>query len=220
MKISRLQSLLMLLGSVCVGSAAHAAGDRGPGMELGADVIYQLSQDVDFKGGSHASLDDDFGFAVTFGYRFSSRLELQASIDWQNTDYDVDLVTQLGTHRAGRGTMEAVTPRVVVNYNFSDGPITPYVSAGLGWSFIDTNIPQGRPQDVCWWDPWWGYVCGRVQNTKDIDGFMYQAGVGLRWDLGPAYTLRLGYEKHWVDLSEASGTPDVDQFKLGIAYRY
>lgn len=219
MKILRLQGLVLLLG-VCAGSMAQAAGDRGPGMEFGADVIYQLSQDVDFKGGSKASLDDDFGFVLTFGYRFSSRLELQASIDWQDTDYDVDLVTQPGAHLRGSGNMEAITPRVAFNYNFSDGPITPYVNAGIGWSFIDTNIPQGRPQDVCWWDPWWGYICGRVQNTKDIDGFTYQAGVGLRWDLGPGYTLRFAYERHWVDLNEARGTPDVDQFKIGIAYRY
>jgi hypothetical protein len=59
-----------------------------------------------------------------------------------------------------------------------------------------------------------------VQDTRSVDGFTYDLGIGLRWDLGPGYSLRATYEKHWLDLSEASGTPDIDQFRIGIAYRY
>ena len=32
--------------------------------------------------------------------------------------------------------------------------------------------------------------------------------------------MRLGYEKHWYDLGHASGTPDFDQIKLGVVFRY
>lgn len=221
---------LLWIASVCaaliLGSAANAQS-RGPGWEFGADVIYQSSQDVDFKGGSSASLDDDFGLTFTFGYRFSDKLELQFALDWNDVDYDATLqsysnttppvpIGQIGVS----GSYESFTPRASLHYNFLDGPITPYVKAGIGWSFIDTNIPEGRPQNVCWWDPWWGYICGTVQDTRSVDGFQYDVGVGLRWDLGPGYTLRFAYEKHWIDLSEADGTPDLDQFKIGLAYRY
>lgn len=217
----------LLAGSLLVGGAANAqssAQERGPGWEFGIDVIYQLSQDIDFNGGSSASLDDDFGIDINFGYRFSDKLELQISLDWQDIDYD--LLVQSAPPSLpdlqfrGTGSLEAFTPRVSVNYNFMNGPITPYVSAGIGWSFIDTNIPSGRAENVCWWDPWWGYVCGTVQNTRTLDEFAYQAGLGVRWDLGPGYTLRLAYEKQWLDLSEADGTPDFDQFKAGIVFRY
>ncbi len=201
-----------------------ASADRGPGWEFGADIIYQLSQDIDFKGGSQASLDDDWGLTVNFGYRFSNKLELQFGLDWSDVDYDAELQTAINNVPAGvvsvRGTAESFTPRVSVHYNFTEGDIAPFVKAGIGWSFIDTNIPDGRPQNVCWWDPWWGYVCGTVQDTRSIDGFQYEIGVGLRWDIGPGYTLRASYEKHWIDLGEADGTPDLDQFKIGIAYRY
>lgn len=201
-----------------------ASADRGPGWEFGADVIYQLSKDIDFNGGTQAELHDDWGLTLNFGYRFSEKLELQFALDWSDIDYDADLQTYVNDVPAGvvsvRGTAESFTPRVSVHYNFTEGDIAPYVKAGIGWSFIDTNIPDGRPQNVCWWDPWWGYVCGTVQDTRSIDGFQYEVGVGLRWDLGPGYTLRAAYEKHWLDLSEADGTPDIDQFKIGIAYRY
>jgi opacity protein-like surface antigen len=72
----------------------------------------------------------------------------------------------------------------------------------------------------CWWDPWWGYICTPYQSTKSVDEFVYQLGAGVRWDLSPGYTLRLAYEKHWFDAGNATSTPDFDQWKLGIAFRY
>ena len=118
------------------------------------------------------------------------------------------------------GEYESFTPRVNVLYSFLDGDIQPYVSAGIGWSFIDTNVPQGPPQTGCWWDPWWGYICTTYQNTRDMDEFAYQAGVGVRWDVTSGLTLRLGYEKQWIDLGEADSAPGFDVLRLGVAYRY
>ena len=227
MKISSLYGLILAAGGLCIGSVANAAGERGPGWEFGADLIYQLSKDIDFNGGSKASLDDDLGIAIAFGYRFNNKLELQFYLDWNDVDYNASLVTFSNTTPAVplgtvdvRGTVETFAPRAAVNYNFLEGPITPYITAGLGWAFIDTNIPTGRPQNVCWWDPWWGYVCGTVQDTKSIDGFLYDLGLGVRWDFSPGLSMRAGYERHWIDLSQADGTPGLDQFRLGIVYRY
>lgn len=225
-----LRLILMGLGSLLLAPVIHAQ-ERGVGWEFGADLIYQLSQDVDAnggldEGGSNFSLDDDIGLSINFGYRFSDRLELQFALDWNDVDYDASVVTYSDITGQPNGTLdisgslESFTPRAAVHYNFVDGPITPYVKAGIGWTFIDTNIPEGRAQTVCWWDPWWGYVCGNVQDTRSVDGFEYELGLGVRWDIGPGYSLRVGYEKHWLDLSEADGTPDLDQFKIGIVYRY
>ena len=33
-----------------------------------------------------------------------------------------------------------------MNFNFLEGDLTPYVTGGVGWSFIDTNIPDAPPQ--------------------------------------------------------------------------
>ena len=65
----------------CIGAAlllcsAAALADREPGWDFGGELIYNFSQDIDFEGGSRASLDDDVGVALSFGYRFSPRLEL------------------------------------------------------------------------------------------------------------------------------------------------
>ena len=208
--------------------AGTAYADRQPGWDFGGELLYQFSQEVDFEGGSNADLDDDLGLALSFTYRFNSRLELLFGLDWNSYDYNADILPAptspggpiVGTGFSVEGEIETWTPRVGMNFNLLEGDLTPYVTGGVGWSFIDTNVPEGRAQSACWWDPWFGYVCGTFQETKSLDELTYNVGLGLRWDLGSAISLRLGYERHWLELDEATSTPGFDQLKLGIIGRY
>lgn len=198
-----------------------ALAERGPGWDFGAELIYQYSKDINFDGGSYANLDDDVGLALAFGYRLSDRLELIFGLDWNTIDYEFGVVAQNPLLSfTGKGDLEAWTPRFGVNFNLMQGDITPYLTAAVGWSFIDTNIPDAPPQTTCWWDPWFGYYCGTFQSTRSTDELMYDVGVGVRWDVSSTLTLRLGYERHWLDISDATSTPGLDQLKFGIAARY
>lgn len=203
-------------------TAAYAQGSNSQGWEFGADLIYQDTADLTFEGGSTATLDDDFGIALVFGYRFNENLGLGFSFDWQEADYDVAVRSSLtpGLEFTGSADLETFTPRIWLNYNFTKGNISPYLNAGVGWAFVDTNIPNSRVQVGCWWDPWYGQICAPYQSTKSVDDFVYQAGVGVRWDVSPGYALRLAYEKHWFDYGKATSTPDFDQWKLGLTFRY
>jgi len=79
MKHVVLSSCLAALASMTLASIAHGqSGSRDAGGELGTDLVYQSSQDIGFNGGSHASLDDDLGLAITFGYRLNDRFEVRA----------------------------------------------------------------------------------------------------------------------------------------------
>jgi len=203
----------------CWSLAAHA--DRDTGWEFGGELIYQTSQDISGDNGSTAALDDDIGLALTFGYRVNPHLEVQFGVDWNTVDYTANLVSaDLPNLEVGvDGEMESFTTRVGLNYNFIDGPITPYVNGTIGYSFIDTNIPDGPPQSGCWWDPWYGQICGTWQSTRSLDKFIYGAGLGVRWDTSDTLSVRLEYQKRWIDASDA-GSPDFDQFKLGVTFMY
>ncbi len=203
----------------CWSLAAHA--DRDTGWEFGGELIYQDSQDISGDNGSAAALDDDIGLALTFGYRVNGNLEVQFGIDWNKVDYTANLVSEdFPNLEVGvDGELESFTTRVGVNYNFIDGPITPYVNGTIGYSFIDTNIPDGPPQTGCWWDPWYGQICGTWQSTRSLDKFIYGAGLGVRWDTSDTLSVRLEYQKRWIDASDA-GTPDFDQLKLGLTFMY
>ena len=208
--------------------SATALADRGPGWDFGGELLYQFSQDVDFEGGSKADLDDDLGLALSFTYRFNSRFELLFGVDWNSIIYKANIAPApispggpiVGSGFSVDGEVEYWTPRVGVNFNLLEGDLTPYVTGGVGWSFIDTNVPDGRAQSACWWDPWYGYICGTFQDTKSTDVLEYNVGAGLRWDLNRTMSLRFGYERHWLDLDEATSTPGFDQLKLGVIGRY
>lgn len=214
--------VLCLIGASVLGTTEAQNVERGAGWEIGADLIYQDTSELSIEGGSALSLDESFGIAITFSYRVNERLELGFGLDWQEVDYDAMLQSALlpDEQAAVSGDMEAVTPRAWLNFNLVEGPLTPFVNGGIGWSFIDTNIPNSRVEVGCWWDPWWGYICTPYQSTKSIDDFTYQLGAGVRWDISAGYTMRFAYEKHWLDYGKADSTPDFDQWKLGVILRY
>jgi opacity protein-like surface antigen len=210
---------IVTLAAVCSAWSLSAYADRDTGWEFGGELIYQDSADFDSDGGASASLDSDLGIALTFGYRFNERLELTFGLDWNNIDYKANIVsaTVPGLTATVDGELEAFTPRVGANFNFLEGPITPYVSGMIGYAFIDTNIPDGPPQTSCWWDPWYGQICGTWQDTRSTEEFTYGLGVGVRWDVNDAWSMRFGYDKRWID---SNGSPDLDQIKFGVTMMY
>jgi opacity protein-like surface antigen len=206
----------LIAASVTLSSVSLAQGT----WESGLDLVYQNSKTLHFDGGTNAKLDSDTGLSVTFGYRQTPHIEWMFALDWANVDYTANLATSPSTSVSARGSYDSFAPRVNLQYNIMDQPLTPYVMAGIGYSFIDTNIPAGRPVNGCWWDPWYGYICGSVQPTKSVDGFAFQAGIGARWDVNEQWSLRLAWERHWVDLGSSGGTPFLDTGKLGFTFRF
>ena len=210
---------IVTMAAVCSAWSLAAYADRDTGWEFGGELIYQDSQDIDGDNGSTASIDSDIGLAITFGYRFNERVELTMGLDWNNVDYTADLVsgTIPGLSIGVDGELESFTPRVGVNFNFLEGPITPYVNGTIGYTFIDTNIPTGPVQGGCWWDPWYGQICGTWQETRSLEEFVYGAGLGVRYDVNDAWSVKFEYQKRWID---ADSSPDFDQLKLGVSIMY
>jgi opacity protein-like surface antigen len=209
---------IVTLAAVCSAWSLSAYADRDTGWEFGGELIYQDSQEIDGDNGSSASIDSDIGLALTFGYRFSERVELTMGLDWNNVDYTAELVSGTLPISVGvEGELESFTPRVGVNFNFMEGPFTPYVNGTIGYTFIDTNIPDGPPQTGCWWDPWYGQICGTWQSTRSLEEFVYGAGLGVRYDVNDAWSVKFEYQKRWID---ADSSPDFDQLKLGISIMY
>ena len=144
------RSIVRMVSFVAAGlalsSVAFGQHTSGTGWEAGVDIVFQGSKTLHFEGGTNAALDSDTGLSFTFGYRYSPHLEAQFALDWQNVTYDANLVTGPGSSVSARGDYQAFTPRANIQFNFVDQALTPYVMAGIGYSFIDTNIrrPSGQ----------------------------------------------------------------------------
>jgi opacity protein-like surface antigen len=226
-QIFRWRPYLVCLAVLAMAPAALAqSANREGTWETRLGILYQNSSDWDFNGGTTADIDSDTSFLVGGSYHLNDNLELGGNLTFGQTDYDADIATDLNGDEIADGFLsvsgeyESTTLMFDATWNFIDGPFTPFVSAAAGWSWIDTNIATGPPQTGCWWDPWWGYVCSTFQDTKSLDGFAYGLEAGARYDFSDTFALHGAYRILWVDLDNASGTPDTDGFRLSLGWKF
>ena len=199
---------------------AHAAADAGQ-WESDLGISFMSSTDADFKGGTTADFESDTGFRLGLGYHLSENLEIGASLGFGQRDYEADIAgDEVGEIFRVKGDLDYTSFVVNGTYNFMSGAFSPFVTGGIGWSWVDTNIATEPPQTGCWWDPWWGYVCTTFQDTRTLDGLTYQVGVGARYDFSDQFVLKASYRIDWIDFDQAEGTPDFDGFELSVGWKF
>ena len=196
------------------------SADREGIWETSLGVVFQNSTDVDFEGGTTADIESGTGFELGFAYHYTDNLEFGVNFGLDQADYTADLVLDSGNVAPVRGELEYTTLMFDGTWNFMSGPFTPFVTGGIGWSWVDTNVPTGLPESACWWDPWYGYICTTYQDTKTIDGFAYQLGAGLRYDINDMLAVHGSYRVTWVDIEQATSTPQFDGFQLSIGWKF
>jgi opacity protein-like surface antigen len=198
------------------------SGDREGKWEFTFSPLYQMGQTIDFEGGSTVATDDELGFELGFGYNLTEMFNLGFGFDWYGVGYDADVASAdtPGSFTQITGTYDSWTFFGSATANLMEGPFVPYATAGIGWSYIDTGIPDGLPISGCWWDPWYGYICGTTYPTKSSDAFTYNIGAGLRYQFNPGFFMRLGYDMRWLDLGKADGTPAFDQVRLDFGWMF
>jgi hypothetical protein len=202
------------------------SADRAGTWETRLDITYNNSTDWDFEGGTTADIDSDTSLLLGVSYHMTDQLELGGNVTFGQTDYDADIATDLNGDAVTDGVIsvsgeyESTSLLFDATWNFLPGDFSPFVSASLGWAWIDTNIATEPPQTGCWWDPWWGYICDTFYDTKSLDGFAYGFDVGARYDISDTFAIHGSYRMFWVDLNNASGTPDIDGFRLGVGWKF
>jgi opacity protein-like surface antigen len=207
--------------AVLAGATAADAQDREGRWELSLGTFYQLSTGVDGQEGSTIDTDNEFGFEIGGGFNFTDKLATTFGLQWAGVGYDATAMDEDGADVAISGKYDSLTVSGNLVYYFSDGQLTPYIGAGIGWTWIDTNVPNGPPTTWCWWDPWWGYVCSTSYPTETRNAFSYQATLGLRYEFDNDKTfLRLGYTSQWMDFDASSGTPRFDVIVLDIGWMF
>ena len=207
--------------ALLTGATAVDAQDREDRWEFNLGTFYQLGTTIDGQEGTGLDTDNDFGFSLGGGYNFTDRLATTFGFQWAGVGYDSTALDEDLNPVDISGKYDSFTLSGNLVYYFSDGPLSPYVGAGIGWTWIDTRIPNGPPYTWCWWDPWWGYVCSTSYPTETIDAFSYQATLGLRYEFDDDRTfLRLGYTSQWMDFDSASGTPRFDVITLDLGWMF
>lgn len=210
------------VAALMMAAALPATADRAYKYEFSLQVPYLYGETVDFEGGASASIASDPGFGFTAGYNYSNHLNLKASLTWNDTRYDGRRVLDdgNGTTETISGVMDTFNFSAVADYYLFDGSFSPFVSGMIGWSAMDGNVAAGFPEEVCWWDPWWGYYCEYYQPTYGADSFSYGVGAGLRFDLSENHFIRAGYYERWLDIEYADSNPSLGSAIVEFGFMY
>ncbi len=129
---------------------AMAQGERAKTWDVGVQVANMGSQNFDGQQGSGLSVDSEFGFGFWGSYNFTNRLGLGFDINWIQPKYDYTYVpesTLMPTTIRHRMDMFSIQGKGV--FYLLEGPISPYVEAGFGWTSVDSNIADSPPVTGC-----------------------------------------------------------------------
>ena len=216
-------------------AAANSAGDGGQsgnGWRVGAPaqagqweatigLTSAMTTDMDFEGGTTAEIDGGIGFTLGAGYHFNDHLRFGSTFGYDSKDYTADVVGEDADDvYAIEGSLDTMSLMFDVQYTFLTGPVTPYVAAGVGWAWVDTNIATEPPEIGCWWHPWWGYVCTSWQDTRTVDSLAYEVGLGVRYNFSRAFAADGAYRMRWVDFESATSTPSFDTLQLNLVWKF
>ncbi len=122
--------------------------DRAGKWETTLQIRYSNSEDIQGSTGSRATIDSDSGFGLGFAYNFNDHLSLGADFAWSQPDYQATVTPaagNVGPAYTVSGTLETFSTHAVVTWNLLARALTPFVSAGVGGTWVDTNIPDGPP---------------------------------------------------------------------------
>lgn len=220
-----LQVLALLALAAFTGSAHAQTYAREGTWEFGMLLLDTGNETVSGQAGTSLALKGDLGWGLWGAYNFNNRLAV--AFDWTHTspDYTLTYREDIGGQIPGpqqtiRHEADLDNIHIKGTFYFLEGDFTPFVEAGLGWTWVDSNIATGPPTTGCWWDPWWGYVCSSFYDTYDSTQTSYTYSAGVRWDISPEFTVRADYGILDIDLSAASGSAEMDGFRLGFGWRF
>ena len=200
---------------------ASAQSPRPGELAYSIGAVQSFSDSYQGLGGSSLDLSSRTGIKFGVEYFTSSQLSLGFDASWVKPSYTARLVPEDGSpaetlsHRA-----TIFTGHFSGTYYFREGPITPFVELGLGWTYFDSNVSDGTPIIGCWWDPFWGYICSDFYSTYGATNFSYGTGVGLRWNFGRDRSVDLGYR--WLEV-EADGLgqkPTLESVAVELVFRF
>ena len=215
-------AILMVLSLLCGAASAQGDAARAKRWEFSLQLPDVQGKNYSFEGGSSARTSNTLGFGVGFAYNLSNHLNLGMDFNWYSMDFDATIQPGVGTGQAAfttRGTADVSSVMFNATYHFLSGPVTPYVAAGIGGTYVDSNIQTGPAVPVCWYYPWYGYYCGTAVPTASNNFFSYAGGAGLRWDVSRQMFLRAGATRQWLDASGNSSSDGTTAWRLDIGFK-
>jgi opacity protein-like surface antigen len=191
--------------------------------EASVAAVSQGSVDLEGEGGSSVEVDDSWGWGFSIGYNMNANWHFAYKLSMIKPDYEavVVLEPEEGEEpvvRSFEHEMDRYVHQLNATWHWFEGPVTPFLQGGIGYTTLDTNIPSQPPTTGCWWDPWWGYICDTRWRTYDTSEFTYNLGIGVRWDVNGALFLRGSYVREWLEVDAGDLDFDMLSLEMGLMW--
>lgn len=182
---------------------------------------YSNSKLLQFENGAEADINERTSLGFGLGYNINHHIELSLLFASSHSNYTGTRILDDGSNTAEKFTATLFTSSLNLGFtfNFLKAPFTPYISANVGSTFIDSGVPTGTITTGCWWDPWWGYICAPRAQTHTSTEVNYGAGVGLRYDLNRKLYIKGGVATNIIDLG-SSNTADFTSYQFIFGFMF
>ncbi len=169
---------------------------------------YLHSDDIEFNspfGNAKTHMDDTglggFGFAI----HLNPFISLRSDFMFGNATFNSTLPIETGGTIKYQQDAFLQTGRFNIDYNMINRRLTPILTAGIGYQYLETELKNVPPITVCWWDPWWGVVCGTGEAVAWETDFTWNAGAGFRWNITDNFFIKAIGGANWLEYSGAKG---------------
>ena len=218
---------ILFLVAPAISMAQGYGSGRAQTWDFGIGAIYQGTDTSDGQNGSSLKVDNAWGLGFNIGYNFSDHLNISVDFDFLRPDYTATLLTEPNPPD-GSGLVETTIDHRLSQFNgrlkgtfyFTDGPLVPYVEAGFGWTYIDSNVADGPPQGFCWWHPWWGYICESFVNTFSSTETTYGGALGIRYELAGNSYIKASYNLWKLNTGGDRADPQLESVRLEYGWRF
>ncbi len=193
-----MRNLAIAMLIIALPCMSNAQTQRAGNWETSLAVVFQDSFSVDGENGSELDLKSYTGFGINVALNINPKFSFGGDFEWLNPRYNLTLVDDTGINDdiTINHKLTQFNTRFKGTWNMIDGPFTPYIEAGLGWSYFDSNVADGPPQTGCYWHPFYGQICNNYYSTFDDWVFTYGGGVGLRYELRGGTFIKASYN-YW-----------------------
>lgn len=198
-----------------------AQADRAHSWDFSAQLIGNFHASSNGSRDARLDVDSSVGLGFGGGYNVNEHLKLGAELSFLYPDYTATINVDGGGREQINAELDVFNGHLYGAWNFLPGAFTPYVRAGLGWTYVDSNIVSNEvPGGVCWWDPWWGYICSGFYDTYDDTRFSYGAGFGLRYELDRHYFVQGGIDHYEMSGDALGASPAFDLWRVQFGWRF
>lgn len=163
---------------------------------------------LQFENGAEADINKRSSLGFGMGYNINAHIELSLEFSSSDGNYTSTVIPEDPNESPVTSTQSLYTSSLDFGftYNFLSTPFTPYATARIGSTYIDSGLYTGNVGTGCWWYPYWGYVCGTVAQTYTSTEFTYGAALGLRYDFNRKLYIKGDVGKNYIDLGNSNST--------------